>query len=200
MHVLYPPARRENASPPRRARSERRRGERGRRVTDAGLSTSGGGYGSAVRRAAIASLVLVVGIALLVGLHPVSSARTSDDYRHKAKDTAESVLSSVQTARLAARVATRGDAFGPFVSVVLSESDTAVDNAQRVFEGVQPPDTRSDAVRARLGRLTSASGDVVSRLRITARRGELGRLERRARPLRDLATALRRFIEKPGAS
>jgi hypothetical protein len=153
-----------------------------------------------VRRAVLAGLVVVVGIALLVGLHPISPARTLDDYEHKAKDTAESVLSSVETARLAARVGTRGDAFGPYVSVMLSESDVAVTKAQGVFDSVQPPDRRADAIRTRLGTLLNRSSDAVARLRITARRGELDRLERQARPLQRLARKLRTFIEHPGGS
>ena len=93
-----------------------------------------------VRRVTLVLLVLLTGVALVVGLKPVSPARTADDFAHKAKDTAQSVLSSVQTARLAARVGTRDDAFGPYVSVMLSESDVAVAKAQGVFDSVQPPD------------------------------------------------------------
>jgi hypothetical protein len=151
-----------------------------------------------VRRAVIAGLVVIVGVALLIGLHPISPARTLDDYEHKAKDTAQSVLSSIETARLAARVGTRGDAFGPYVSVMLSESDTAVTKAQGVFDSVQPPDRHADAIRTRLGVLLNRASDGVARLRITARRGQLDRLERQARPLEHLATRLQRFIEDPG--
>jgi hypothetical protein len=145
-------------------------------------------------------LVVAVGVALVIGLHPVSPARTADDFEHKAKDTAESALSSVQTAHLAARVGTRGDAFGPYVSVLLSECDQGVAKAQNVFASVQPPDAQSDEVRDRLGRLLTRSADAVSTLRITARRGELDRLQREARPLRRLAAELQRFIEDPGAT
>jgi hypothetical protein len=151
-----------------------------------------------VRRLVLTGVVVVVAMALVIGLHPISPARTLDDYEHKAKDTAESVLSSVETARLAARVGTGGDAFGPYVSVLLSESDEAVTKAQGVFDSVQPPDRRADAIRARLGSLLDRSSDAVARLRITARRGELDRLERQARPLQRLAAQLRRFIAEPG--
>jgi hypothetical protein len=151
-----------------------------------------------VRRITIAVLALIVGVALLVGLHPMTPARTADDFRHKAKDTAESVLSSVQTARLVAGAGTDGDAFGPYVSVVLSESEVGADKAQSSFESIQPPDHFSDLTRARLTRLIQRSSDVLSQLRITARRGELDRLERQARPLRHLARQLRAFIDDPG--
>ena len=151
-----------------------------------------------MRRITIAVLVLIVAVALVIGLKPMTPARTRDDFAHKSKDTAESVLSSVQTARLAARVGTRGDAFGPYVSVLLSESDDAVAKAQGSFDRIQPPDAWSDATRARLGRLLDRSNELVSRLRITARRGELGRLERQARPLRPLVVQLETFIDDPG--
>jgi len=151
-----------------------------------------------VRRITIALLILIVVVALIVGLRPMTPARTRDDFANKSKDTAESVLSSVQTARLTAGVGTRGDAFGPYVSVVLSESDDAVAKAQGSYDRIQPPDAWSDATRARLGRLLDRSGDVVSQLRIVARRGELDRLERLARPLRPLAAKLQRFIDDAG--
>jgi hypothetical protein len=146
----------------------------------------------------ITVLILIVGVALIVGLQPMTPARTADDYAHKAKDTAESALSAVQTARLGARVGTRGDAFGPYVSVILSESETAVTRAQGSFDRVQPPDRRSDRTRDHLGRILDRANDAVSQLRINARRGELDRLEREARPLRALARELRAFIEDPG--
>ena len=152
-----------------------------------------------MRRVVLVLLVIIVAIGLFVGLHPLSPTRTSDDFEHKAKNTAESVLSSVQTARLAARVATRGDAFGPFVSVLLSESDTGVAKAQGEFESLQPPNHHSDRVRDRLDELLTRASDDVARLRITARRGELTRLQRQARPLRALASELRDFIDDPGA-
>jgi hypothetical protein len=151
-----------------------------------------------VRRITIAVLILIVAVALIVGLKPMTPARTRDDYAHKSKDTAESVLSSVQTARLAASVGTRGDAFGPYVSVLMSESEDAVAKAQGSFDRIQPPDAWSDATRARLGRLLVRSSDVVSQLRISARRGELGRLEHQAQPLRRLAARLQAFIDDPG--
>jgi hypothetical protein len=143
-------------------------------------------------------LVLIVAVALIVGLKPMTPARTRDDYAHKAKDTAESVLSSVQTARLAARVGTDGDAFGPYVSVMLSESEDAAAKAQGSFNRVQPPDRWSDATRHRLGRLLDRSNDALSRLRITARRGELDALARQAEVLQPLAKQLRTFIDDPG--
>jgi hypothetical protein len=148
-----------------------------------------------MRRAALVTLILIVAVALFVGLHPVSSARTFDDYAHKAKDTAESVLSSVQTARLGARVASNGDAFGPYVSVVLSESEQGVANAQGVFESVQPPDAHADVLRSRLDRLLQRASASVARLRISARRGQLDRLALEAKPLVRLAHQLDAFIQ-----
>jgi hypothetical protein len=128
--------------------------------------------------------------------NPVGPARTFDDYEHKAKDTAESTLSSVETARLAARVGTDGDAFGPYVSVVLSESETGAAHAASVFGSVQPPDAHADRLRARLTRMLNQADDHLSRLRIAARRGDLHRLRRLARPLGPLSDQLERFIER----
>jgi hypothetical protein len=148
-----------------------------------------------VRAVIAVGLVVVIAVALFFGLHPISPARTFDDYSLKAKDTAESVLSSVETARLAARVGSDGRAFGPYVSVVLSEADQGIGSAQAVFESVQPPDAHADSVRARLSRLLTRASDQVAALRIAARRGEIDTLKRRAAPLHRTARRLNAFIE-----
>jgi hypothetical protein len=146
-------------------------------------------------------LVAVVGI-LAVGatgcIKTISPARTFDAYEHKAKDTAESALSAVQTARLGARVGTDGDAFGPYVSVLLSEAEEGASHAHATFDSVQPPDAHSDVLRHRLGDLLTQTDEHLSTLRIAARRGELERLVRLAAPLRPLARKLDRFITVHG--
>ena len=149
-----------------------------------------------MRRAAVLLVVLAAGIVLWASLRPGTPARTFDAYELKAKDTAESVLSSVQTARLVARAANDGDAFAPYVSVVLSESETAVGDASSTFAGLQPPDQRSDRLRARLAAITSRADEIVSTLRIHARRGELSGLDAWAAPLARVVSRLERFIDE----
>jgi hypothetical protein len=142
---------------------------------------------------------LVVAVALLGAaagcFQPVGPARTFHDYELKAESTAKAARSAVETARLAVQVATNGDAFPPFVSVLLSEAETDASNAQSTFEGIQPPDARADALRDRLGRILDRTGDVLSTLRISARRADLERLEREAAPLPRLSTRLDRFAK-----
>ena len=152
-----------------------------------------------MQRIARAWLIVVLLALVLVAsacVQPVTPARTFDDYEHKAKDTAESALSSVQTARLAARVGARGDAFGPYVSVILSESETGAAHASSVFGGIQPPDEHADRLRSRLTRLLNRADGDLARLRIAARRGELDRLQRLAQPLGPLSRRLERFIAR----
>lgn len=139
-------------------------------------------------------------IAIAIGatgcVKTISPARTFDAYEHKAKHTAESVLSAVQTARLGARVGTNGDAFGPYISVLLSEAEEGAAHAHETFDSVQPPDAHADRLRRQLGTLLNESDDHLSELRIAARRGELGRLSRLALPLRSLARKLDRFVSR----
>jgi len=151
-----------------------------------------------MRRLVLVMLVLAIGSTLFVSLKPSTPARTFDAYELKAKDTAESALSSVETARLAARVATDGKAFGPYVSVMLSETETAVGEVQTTFSGYQPPDARADHVRSKLDRLLNDAADHLADLRIAARRGQLHRLDRLAAPLASVAGQLRRFLAVHG--
>jgi hypothetical protein len=149
-----------------------------------------------VRRIVLAVLIGLVGIILVASLHPLTPARTLDAFELKARGTAKSALSSVETARLAARVATDGDAFGPYVSVLLSEAETGAGRAHETFLGIQPPDRRADLLRDRLDTLLSRADDRLAALRISARRGELERLERMARPLRSISRELNRFLAR----
>jgi hypothetical protein len=143
------------------------------------------------------ALVVALCVALLAAcVKPISPARTYDDYEKKAKNTAEAVLSSVQTARLAARAAGDGDSFGPFTSVVLSEAEDGASHAQEVFDSIQPPDSHADRLRAQLGKLLTKASDGLASLRIASRRGELDRLTRLARPLRTLAERLDAFTTR----
>jgi hypothetical protein len=151
-----------------------------------------------VRKAVAVLVALVAATMLWTSLRPGTPARTYDAYELKAKDTAESVLSSVETARLVARVGTDGGAFGPYVSVSLSEAETAVDGAAASFAGLQPPDARADRLRTRLTAITDEAHDIVSGLRIDARRGQLDGLTRTARPLAGVSARLERFIAQHG--
>jgi hypothetical protein len=136
-------------------------------------------------------------VAALVGCtpHPVGPARTYGIFEGKATTTAESALSRVQTVRLAADAAGEGNAFGPYVSVLISDQEDALSGLQGTFGSIQPPDARSDALRTQLNGLLSDALDHVSQVRIAARRGELDRLPAVATPLRNDAVRLQGFIE-----
>lgn len=136
---------------------------------------------------------------LLVFLLPacIAPARTATDYQHKAIDTAEAALSSVETGSLLARLAPE-QAFTPFVSVGLSDAEAGAASARAVFLSLQPPDARSDGVRAVLSPLLDRSDDALSRARIAARRGDLDALTRSADELSATAASLSRFIARFG--
>lgn len=136
---------------------------------------------------------------LLVLLLPacVAPARDTADYGNKAVDTAEAVLSSVQTGALLVRLAP-DQAFPSFISVGLSDAEAGAASARAVFLSMQPPDARSDEVRARLAPLLDRSDDVLSRARIAARRQDLDALRRSAGELSSTAASLDRFIARFG--
>src|SRR5262245_57525875 len=147
-----------------------------------------------MRRAFLVSLVTVVAVVLVTSMRPLTPARTFGAYELKARGTAKSALSAVETARLAARAGSDGRAFGTYVSVLLSESETGLGHAEETFLSIQPPDRRADALRVRLARLLDRSRDHVAQLRISARRGDLESLAPLSEPLRSLAHRLGNFI------
>jgi hypothetical protein len=145
---------------------------------------------------------LVVAVAALAGVvlgsvacvQPVGPARTAEDYQLKAKDTAETVLSSVRTASLAVDVAERDRAFPPYVSVVLSDAEDEAGGAVSTFDSVQPPGRSSDRLREQLGDLLDRAESALSAARIAARRVDDDALAAQAAPLDEVATDLEAFI------
>jgi hypothetical protein len=130
--------------------------------------------------------------------HPVGPARTLGKYEGKAATTAKSVLSQVETVRLAATVADRDKATSAYLSVVVSEAEEAIDGLAGTFGSIQPPGSAADDLRRELSDLLSASLDHTAAVRIAARRGTVRGLGQVAAPLGDDADALRRFLEAHG--
>jgi hypothetical protein len=126
--------------------------------------------------------------------HPVGPARTFGKYEGKAVTTAEGALSAVESARLAARTAAEGGAFGPYTGTVISESEEGATSVQGTFDSIQPPGEQADELRSELDGLLSDAVSHLGDLRIAARRGGLGGLDDVARPLMADAEHLRSFI------
>jgi hypothetical protein len=140
---------------------------------------------------------LAVALATVTGCvrHPVGPARTFDTYEDKATTTAEEALSAVSTTILAAQVGTAGQAWGPYLSILVSGQEDAIAGVEGTFASVQPPDARSDALRRQLLDIVQPAVDHIAQVRITVRRGRLDDLVAVARPLDDDQLQLRAFLE-----
>jgi hypothetical protein len=127
--------------------------------------------------------------------HPVGPARTYAKYEGKATTTAESALSAVVTASLAAEAGGRGNAFGPYLSVLLSEMEETASALEGTFASIQPPGPKADELRQELEAVLSDAVDGLGELRIAVRRGELRRLPEVAEPLTDVVKRLGEFLQ-----
>jgi hypothetical protein len=146
-----------------------------------------------VKRAA--AVLLVLGLATGCVSHPVGPARTFESYEDKAATTAEAALSAVSTTILAAQVGTDGDAWGPYLSILVSEQEDEIVGVQGTFASVQPPDARSDALRTQLDDILQPAVDHVTDVRLTVRRGRLDDLNAVAQPLEADRVQLRAFLD-----
>ena len=144
-----------------------------------------------LRRGLLALLVVAAGCA-----HPVGPARTFGSYEGKATTTASAALSNVQTARLVAEAAAKGNVFGPYASSVVSDAEESLDGLSGTFGSIQPPDGRADDLRDELDQLLSDALDHVTDVRIAARRGELATLDDTAAALAGDAEHLEAFVEQ----
>ncbi len=145
-----------------------------------------------MKRAVLAAVALLTAGCVS---HPVGPARTFETYEDKAATTAEAALSAVSTTMLAARVGTDGKAWGPYLSVLVSEQEDDIVGVQGTFASVQPPDARSDALRDQLDAILQPAVDHVTQVRITVRRGRLDDLASVAQPLDDDQRQLKAFLD-----
>jgi hypothetical protein len=130
--------------------------------------------------------------------HPVGPARTFAKYEGKAVTTAESALSAVETARLTAEAASKGNSFGPYTASVIADSEAAATGVQGTFGSIQPPGPEADKLRSELDQLLSDAASHLTDLRVAARRGRLAELSAVAAPLAEDADRLRAFAEEHG--
>ncbi|MGZ4711946.1 MAG: hypothetical protein ACXV9S_03190 [Acidimicrobiia bacterium] len=121
------------------------------------------------RMAAFLAALFVASCTQIVG-----PARTQRDYQLKAATTADSVHSSVQTARLLMRFGREGKSFAGYLSTMASESEDGATAAAGTFSGIQPPDRRADRLRHRLLALLGPATADLAAVRIRARRTQLG--------------------------
>jgi hypothetical protein len=126
----------------------------------------------------------------------VAPVRSFDTYEGKAADTAESVVSAIETARLAVTAAGQDRAFAPYLSVVLAEAEQGAGGSGDTFAAIQAPDEPSAELRDTLLALVSRAESALADLRIAVRLGELDRLPELARPLPGLSEQLDRFAQE----
>jgi hypothetical protein len=128
----------------------------------------------------------------------VGSARTFGTYESKAAETAKGAIAEVETVRMVvdAMVARRTTA--NYSTIVISDSEDDANAIKGTFDLIQPPDARSDALRAELDKMLSDAGDVISMLRIAARRHEFGKFEGARPALADVSQRLNDFQKAHG--
>ena len=128
----------------------------------------------------------------------VAPARSSSAYEGKTAASAEAAVSAARTVLLAAGIAGRGSAFSPTVSSVVADAEGDAQHARDAFASIQPPDTEMDRLRSRVLPDIERVIEVIARVRIAARRGELEALQELAAPLRELTERLDRVAARYG--
>jgi hypothetical protein len=117
-------------------------------------------------------LAAIVTGALLSGAACVGPARGEVDYQKKAVATTEQVRSSVRTVQLAIQAAAEDDAFGSYLSRVISQAEDDANSAVSGFETIQPPSEESDQLRDDVEEDTKDALDLLTEARTAARRSD----------------------------
>jgi hypothetical protein len=115
-------------------------------------------------------------------------------YEQKAVTTAAAALSATRTALVVVPLA-YDRAFAPSIAIAIIEAQRDVVSAADTFSTIQPPDARSDRLRRELNRVLLRATNLLTDLRIAARREDLAGMRRAAGALVDVADGLDRFVE-----
>jgi hypothetical protein len=144
---------------------------------------------------AVARVASAVALVLLTA-GCVSSSRSDRDYELKAANTAESALSTVQTARITADAALRGRTTGPYTSVLLGDAERTLGDIHDTFTSVQPPSAAADQLRDQLDTMLGNADDALGQLLIAARRQDRADLAKAVQPLAKIADQLDKFEQE----
>lgn len=125
----------------------------------------------------------------------VGPSRSTADYERKVANSAEAVVSAVESAKMTADVAQDGRAPAPYVSLRLSESEEAVASVETALGAVQPPERKLDDLRSETLTVIGDVSDVLEELRVASYRGELDRLPEIATQLEEPLDHLRRLMK-----
>lgn len=125
----------------------------------------------------------------------VGPSRTDGDFRSKTAESAQVMISLVETARLTSEAAAEGKASAPYVSVQLSEAETDAASVITAYSSVQPPSRSADRLREEALAAFDAAHGHLEKLRIAAFRAELDKLPHLAEPLAETVQRLERFEE-----
>lgn len=147
-------------------------------------------HGSRLRSWRSVWTVLLVAVPLCAC---VGSARGTTDYTRKAVSTTEHIRSSVRTVQLAIQAAADDDAFGPYLSRVISQAEDDASSALSSFESIQPPDEQSDELRDDVEQLSSDAIDVLAKARIASRRSDVQALTALAQNVQQAGDTLEQF-------
>jgi len=125
--------------------------------------------GNARRRDAARALVLAS--AACIGLCSCTpTARTPGPYASKAASAAEAVHSAVASDLVLLVAVERGHTTAAFTSVAASDAEDDASSAASTFLSIQPPDHRSDKLRAELSDLLDDAQSALGDARVAARR------------------------------
>ncbi len=142
-------------------------------------------------------LRVIVVLCLIVGTIAacVGPSRTGDDYRRKVANSAEAVVSAIESALLTVDTTEANKAPPPYVSLRLSESEESAHAVETTLGTVQPPDPSLDELRKEALSVIGDAADVLEELRLAAYRSERERLPEIARDLQEPLARLRELME-----
>ncbi|HVM11906.1 MAG TPA: hypothetical protein VM638_05465 [Actinomycetota bacterium] len=133
--------------------------------------------------------VLALGTTLVVAC--VAPARTAQDYRADAAETAKQVAAVLASVVLTIEVAQGEAATAPYLSLRLSESEAAASAAVATFRELQPPTPGSDRLRETLLERLDTAVEGIEETRILVRRRAFDQLPPLEGDLRALVAELR---------
>lgn len=131
--------------------------------------------------------VLVIAAVTLVSCGPLVTS--SQDYRTAGARTAGDASAQVASAAQAAQLAIDRRAFQPYLGVVVSDAEGALDGIESTFGDLQPPSVDDEAIRSEVLGVVGDAADEVASIRVDILAGRVPSADQVER-LDELKTAL----------
>ena len=144
----------------------------------------------------MAPVAVACAVAVLLSGCFLSPATNPADYGNKAGNSAQAMISNIQSADLAVSLELQGRSTGALTNDVVSDAESDADSVITAFDSRQPPSPPSETLKDEIDIPLEKAADGLTSLRIAVRQGDRAAMVRAVDALRVPLARLTKFYQQ----